>query len=511
MLKTDVFASRDSDRDMTRVRRIGFLVFSDAEALDVCGPLGVFANADYQLRAGGRTGERGYEVLVIAAAAGPVRTQSGLQIVATHSCDDVSFRLDTLIVAGGIGVEAASADPMLVAWLQAAAPRVRRLASVCSGAFLLAAAGLLDDRRITTHWMFCDRLAELYPSLRIDPDLIFVRDGHVYTSGGVTSGIDLALALVEEDLGREIAMQVARIMVVFLRRPGGQTQFSPFLYAEARTSRDIRELQTWILAHPAERLDVATLADRLAMSPRNFARHFRSETGVTPAKFVEQARVEIRPLPAGADRAGGGRHRRRVRLRHRGADAPLVPPGAERRPARLSGAVPVHRRPVGGAGVKAVAARPPIHLGLLGQGAPLRGLRERVLQTVAFEAGGLVIAAPLYAAAFGAALDDSVVLLGALAVACLIWCPLHNTAFDWLESRLARRTASDRPHRWRAVHALSHEVSVAVVTLPLLMRLGGLGFAEAISADIGLTLFYAGYAYLFHLAFDRLRPVEPAP
>ena len=202
MLKTDVFSSPGSDRDMTRVRRIGFLVFSDAEALDVCGPLGVFANADYQLRAGGRTGERGYEVLVIAAAAGPVRTQSGLQIVATHSCDDVSFRLDTLIVAGGIGVEAASADPMLVAWLQAAAPRVRRLASVCSGAFLLAAAGLLDDRRITTHWMFCDRLAELYPSLCIDPDLIFVRDGHVYTSGGVTSGIDLALALVEEDLGR---------------------------------------------------------------------------------------------------------------------------------------------------------------------------------------------------------------------------------------------------------------------------------------------------------------------
>jgi transcriptional regulator GlxA family with amidase domain len=140
--------------------------------------------------------------------------------------------------------------------------------------------------------MCCERLSELYPSHRIDPDLIFVRDGHVYTSGGVTSGIDLALALVEEDLGREIAMAVARILVVFLRRPGGQTQFSPFLYTEAKARKDIRELQTWILGHPAERLDVASLADRLAMSPRSLSRTFRSQTGLTPAKFVEQARVE---------------------------------------------------------------------------------------------------------------------------------------------------------------------------------------------------------------------------
>ena len=133
------------------------------------------------------------------------------------------------------------------------------------------------------------------------------------------------------------------------------------------------------------------------------------------------------------------------------------------------------------------------------------------MQTVAFEAGGLVLATPLYAAVFGAALDQSVVLLGALAAACLLWCPLHNTAFDWLEARVSGRTASDRPHRWRVVHALSHEVSVAVVTLPLLISLGGLDLASALSAEIGLTLFYAGYAYLFHLAFDGLRPVEPAP
>jgi transcriptional regulator GlxA family with amidase domain len=229
--------------------------------------------------------------MVVAASPGPVVTQCGLQIVATHGCDPKMERIDTLIVAGGIGVEAACADPKLVEWLKATAPRVRRVASVCTGAFLLAAADLLHDRRVTTHWMFCERLATLYPSLHIDPDLIFVRDGNVYTSGGITSGIDLALALIEEDLGREIAMSVARMMVVFLRRPGGQTQFSPFLYAEAKLRRDIRELQTWVLGHPEEQLDITTLADRLAMNPRTFSRQFRSETGVTPGKFVELARI----------------------------------------------------------------------------------------------------------------------------------------------------------------------------------------------------------------------------
>jgi transcriptional regulator GlxA family with amidase domain len=315
MLRTNILANKpvDAAPNITRMRRIGFLVYPDIEALDICGPLGAFAYADYYLREAGRTGEPGYEVLVIAASPGPVRTQSGLQIVATHGCGDVTQRLDTLIVVGGVGAEAACADQTLFEWLRATAPRVRRLASVCTGAFLLAAAGLLNDRRVTTHWMFCDRLAELHPSLCIEPDLIFVRDGHVYTSGGITSGIDLALALIEEDLGRDIAMAVARMMVVFLRRPGGQSQFSPFLYAEAKIRGDIRGLQTWILAHPAERLDVETLADRLAMSPRNFARLFRSETRVTPGKFVELARLaaarcmlEQTTLPAGAIAEGCG-------------------------------------------------------------------------------------------------------------------------------------------------------------------------------------------------------------
>ena len=160
--------------------------------------------------------------------------------------------------------------------------------------------------------------------------------------------------------------------------------------------------------------------------------------------------------------------------------------------------------------MKAVAPQLPMPV-LPGRRAPLRSLRERILQTVTFEAGGLVLASPLYAAVFDTPLDQSVVLLGALAAACLIWCPIHDTVFDWLESRLAGRTASDRPHRWRAVHALSHEVSVAIVTLPLIMSVGNLGIAAAISADIGLTLFYAGYAYVFHLVFDSLRPLAPVP
>lgn len=308
-------AHDDGARNATRARRIGFLVFPDVEVLDVCGPLDAFVYADRWVRLRGKINEPGYEALVIATVPGPIKTKCGLQIVATHACSDVVDGLDTLIVAGGEGVEEACREPVIIDWLKTIAPRVRRLASVCSGAFLLAAADLLKNRHVTTHWMFSDRLAAAYPSLRVDPDLIFVRDGHVYTSAGITAGIDLALALVEEDLGREIPRLVAGTMVVFLRRPGGQTQFSTFLQAEAKNRHDIRELQAWILDHPAEDLTVTTLADRLAMSPRNFARLFRSETGMTPAKFVEHARVEAArckleqanlPLDAVAEACGFG-------------------------------------------------------------------------------------------------------------------------------------------------------------------------------------------------------------
>jgi transcriptional regulator GlxA family with amidase domain len=282
----------DVVRDMTKVRKIGILVFPDVEVIDLCGPLDAFVYADRYLRMTGREKEPGYEVLVIAAARGLVKSKCGLQVMATHSCDEVTAGLDTLIVAGGEGIEGACTDPTTVKWLQRMAPRSRRVASVCTGAFLLATAGLLNYRRVTTHWMYCDALAAAFPSLRVDANRIFVRDGNVYTSGGITAGIDMVLSLIEEDVGRDIPRLVAGTMVVFLRRPGGQTQFSPFLQAEAKSRRDIRELQAWIVANPMEDFKVERLADRVAMSPRNFARLFQYETGMTPAKFAEHARTE---------------------------------------------------------------------------------------------------------------------------------------------------------------------------------------------------------------------------
>jgi transcriptional regulator GlxA family with amidase domain len=172
------------------------------------------------------------------------------------------------------------------------APRVRRLGSVCSGAFLLAEAGLLDGRRATTHWGWCKVLAERHPAVRVDPDPIFVRDGNVYTSAGVTAGMDLALALVEEDHGRALALQVARQLVLFLRRPGGQSQFSAQLAVQSADREPLRDLQAWIAEHPGLDLSVPSLARRVAMSPRNFARVFARELGTTPARFVERVRVE---------------------------------------------------------------------------------------------------------------------------------------------------------------------------------------------------------------------------
>jgi len=180
----------------------------------------------------------------------------------------------------------------LLDWIRHIAPRVRRLASICSGAFLLAESGLLDGRRATTHWYYCDRLARDYPSICVEADKIFVRDESIYSSGGITSGIDLALAMVEEDWGPELALFAARYLVVFLKRPGGQSQFSTYLSYEAANHDDIRDLQLWIMEHPTEDLRVDVLAERVSMSTRNFARVFLAETGITTAKYVEKIRID---------------------------------------------------------------------------------------------------------------------------------------------------------------------------------------------------------------------------
>jgi len=286
--------SKQAPQETSRFRRIGFLMFAGCEILDVCGPLETFFFADHWLGRLGRTAEPGYQTVLISATPGPIRTMSGTEIVAARGYTEISDGLDTLVVAGGLGVEQASKDEALVDWVRSIAPRTRRIASICSGAFILAAAGLLHGRRATTHWMFSDLLASSYSSIVVDATKVFVRDGNIYTSGGITSGIDLALALVEEDVGPEIMLAVARTMVVFPRRPGGQSQFSAYTCGETeKTNRTgFSELRTWMMAHPEADLSVPALADRMAMSQRNFARTFRDEIGETPAQFAEKVRAE---------------------------------------------------------------------------------------------------------------------------------------------------------------------------------------------------------------------------
>jgi transcriptional regulator GlxA family with amidase domain len=266
------------------MRRVVIVAFPGVQTLDVIGPAEVF-------RAATRIHPPGYEVTVAATEEKPLRT-STVSFVPDKRVDECTARIDTLIVAGGTGTRRAEEDERLVDWIAAAAQRSRRVASVCTGAFLLAKAGLLDGRRATTHWASCAELAARYPAVTVEPNPIFVRDGKVATSAGVTAGMDLALALVEEDLGREVALEAARWLVVFLQRPGGQAQFSAQLAAQVADRAPLRELQSWIPDHLDEDLSVPALARRACMSDRNFARAFRRETGTTPGAYVESARVE---------------------------------------------------------------------------------------------------------------------------------------------------------------------------------------------------------------------------
>jgi transcriptional regulator GlxA family with amidase domain len=273
-------------------RHIVMLAYDDAQVLDISGPLEVFSRTSRWLIDEGLASEPAYELTLAAKRNGPLAMSSGLKLVADRSLDHLFAPIDTLIVSGGRGAWAALRDRELIEFLRRNAPRVRRLCSVCTGAFILAEAGLLDGRPATTHWRACRELAERYPRVRVESDPIFVRDGNVFTSAGVTAGIDLALALVEEDHGRRVALAVARELVMFLRRPGGQSQFSVQLAAQAADREPIRDLQAWIVDNPGADLSVAKLARRAAMSARNFARVFARETGLTPADFVEQTRVE---------------------------------------------------------------------------------------------------------------------------------------------------------------------------------------------------------------------------
>jgi len=276
----------------SRTRRIVMLAFPDAQIIDITGPLEVFGRAARLL-----SDERGwrvpaYTVEIVATKAGTFATSSGIRLIADRSIANERGPIDTLLVAGGRGTTDALRDRALIEWLRRIERHTRRLCSVCTGAFLLAEAGLLDGVSATTHWRQCEQLATRYPAVTVETDPIFVRAGKIFTSAGVTAGIDLALALLEDDHGRDFALAVARELVMFLRRPGGQSQFSVQLSTQQADREPIRDLQRWIGDHLGADLSVEALARRAAMSPRNFARVFAREVGMTPGEFVENLRVE---------------------------------------------------------------------------------------------------------------------------------------------------------------------------------------------------------------------------
>ncbi len=271
-------------------RRVVMLAFPNVQLLDVVGPLEVLAAGGLAETSRGRG--PGYAIEVVGPEPGVVRASSGLAVGVDRTFDDRPDSIDTLIVAGGVGSRVASADDRILDYLRAAAPKARRICSVCTGAEVLAAAGLLHGRRVTTHWAFAETLAARHPDLDVDPDSIYVRDGKFWTSAGVTAGMDLALALVEDDIGRGLALEVSRWMVFFLKRPGGQSQFSAQLVGQMADRDPVRDLQTWVVDHPEADHSIEALAARVAMSPRHFARVFREEVGQSPARFVECVRVE---------------------------------------------------------------------------------------------------------------------------------------------------------------------------------------------------------------------------
>jgi len=290
-------------------RRVVIVALPEVQPLDVTGPAEVLASAASV--AGGD--DPAYTIEVVAPGGAPIPTDSGYAIAPAGALEAVRAPIDTLLVAGGAGARHASAET--VARVRRLAARADRVASVCTGAYVLAAAGLLDGRRATTHWSWCDDLQRRHPAVTVERDPIFVVDGPVRTSAGVTAGMDLALALVEEDLGPRVALEVARWLVVFVKRPGGQAQFSAQLAGQSADRAPLRELQAWIADHLDADLSVPALAARACMSERHFARAFKAETGMTPAVYVESLRVErarlalesgAAPIDAVAARCGFG-------------------------------------------------------------------------------------------------------------------------------------------------------------------------------------------------------------
>ena len=278
--------SHNDDKAAVSAKDIVLVAFDGAEAIDIAGPASVFSKAE-QLHPGT------YRIHIASPTGGTVLTNSGLSISGTARLHDLPKSIDTLVVVGGdeAPLREALRQQVIGAWLTEAAPGARRITSVCSGAFALATVGLLDGREATTHWSALDLLQQVRPQVRVQRDRIYVRDGPIWTSAGVTTSIELALALVEDDLGHAVAMDIARTLALPMLRGGGQSQLSQTLEAQDSASHRLSDLIAWIGTHLQEDLSVGSLAQRVQMSPRNFARAFVAQTGCTPARFVEQSRV----------------------------------------------------------------------------------------------------------------------------------------------------------------------------------------------------------------------------
>jgi transcriptional regulator GlxA family with amidase domain len=275
------------------VRHVVLLACPDVSVLEAAGPAEVFSRVDGKLREAGRTRSRPYQVHLVAADDNAaLRWGSGIQFRPECTFRDVDFPIDTLLVIGGYDVWTGGSAPQMLEWLRTVCPTVRRYGSVCTGAFVLAEAGLLDGQRATTHWYYCERLAREYPNVVVDSEPVYIRSGALSTAAGVTSGMDLALSMVEEDAGIDIAMRVARAMVMYVRRPGWQSQFSSALALQGSSRVSFRDLPFWLVENLGSQLSVAELAHQVAMSPRNFSRQFVSDFGMTPARFVANLRAE---------------------------------------------------------------------------------------------------------------------------------------------------------------------------------------------------------------------------
>lgn len=278
---------------MNTPKHIVILAPPRTSILDVAGPVEVFSKAEDYLRNYLGRKEVSYIVHVLSTEnTKVVETASCLPIVTEGGIKTVNYPVDTVLVSGIPNAPVNMVSKEILNWLKQHSLTTRRVGSICAGAFVLAEAGILDGRKATTHWRVCDKLARLYPKVSVEPDPIFVKDGNIYTSAGISTGMDLCLAMVEEDYGREIALAVARQLVLYLKRPGNQSQFSAILDHQKVDHQPIRELQDWIIDHLNEDLTVEMLADRAMMSPRNFARVFLRETGITPAKYIEKLRLE---------------------------------------------------------------------------------------------------------------------------------------------------------------------------------------------------------------------------